>query len=111
MDYLPDEMAYSIDTLPTDPVYKEYVDGGKIYQLEYAFTSKEPCDGNTLTMLGNTQFYQQLSSWVEEQDDAEELPELLGYHAISNRVISSGYLYDADADLGKYQIQMRLLYQ
>ena len=33
VDFLPDDPSYSLDPLPSDPVYRQYVDGGKIYQL------------------------------------------------------------------------------
>lgn len=111
IDYLSNDMAYSLETLPADPVYKQYVDGGKVYQLEYAFTSKASFDGHVRTMIDNSYFYQRLSEWIEEQNDKEILPELVGKRAISNRLETSGYLIDADADLGKYQIQLRLLYE
>ena len=111
VDFLPNDTSYSIDPLPSDPIYRRYVDGGKIYQLEYTFTSKEAYDGNTRTMIDNSFFYQQLSEWVEKQEETGNLPELEGYHAISNVVTSSGYLFDADSDLAKYQVQLRLLYE
>lgn len=111
VDFLPKDPSYSLDPLPSDPVYRRYVDGGKIYQMEYTFTSKEAYDGDTRTMIDNSFFYQKLSEWVEQQEEAENLPVLEGYTAISNIVTSSGYLFDADSDLAKYQVQLRLLYE
>lgn len=111
VDFLPNDPAYSLDPLPSDPVYRQYVDGGKIYQLEYAFTSKAAYDGDARTMIDNSFFYQRLSEWVEQQEEAGNLPELEGYTAIGNTVTSSGYLFDADSDLAKYQVQLRLLYE
>ncbi len=111
VDFLPNDPSYSLDPLPSDPVYRRYVDGGKIYQLEYAFTSKAAYDGDTRTMIDNSFFYQRLSEWVEQQADAGDLPKLEGYIAIGNTVTSSGYLFDADSDLAKYQVQLRLLYE
>ena len=111
VDFLPDDPSYSLDPLPSDPVYRQYVDGGKIYQLEYTFTSKAAYDGDARTMIDNSFFYQQLSEWVEQQEEMDNLPGLEGYTAISNTLISSGYLFDADSDLAKYQVQLRLLYE
>lgn len=111
IDYLPDNRAYSLDPLPADPVYKRYVDGGKIYQFQYSFTSKEPYDGDARTMIDNSCFYQNLSDWVEQQDEEGILPDLNGRTVISNTLMSSYYLFDADADLARYQIQLRLLYE
>ena len=111
VDFLRNDPSYSLDPLPSDPVYRQYVDGGKIYQMEYAFTSKAAYDGDARTMIDNSFFYQQLAEWVEQQEDAGNLPNLEGYTAIGNAVTSSGYLFDADSDLAKYQVQLRLLYE
>lgn len=111
IDYLPNGRAYSLAPLPSDPVYKQYVDGGKIYQFQYSFTSKEAYDGDARTMIDNSYFYQQLSDWVEYQNDQEILPKLEGRTAVSNTLMSSYYLFDSDADLARYQIQLRLLYE
>ena len=111
IDFLPNEMSYSIAPLPADPVYKAYVDGGKIYQLQYSFTSKAAYDGEVRTMIEYSFFYQSLAEWVEGQNDNDNLPVLEGYTAISNTLLTSGYLFDADADLAQYQIQLQLLYE
>ena len=95
----------------TAPVYKEYVDGGKIYQFQYSFTSKEAYDGDARTMIDNSFFYQNLADWVERQDDEGILPMLEGRQVISNTLMSSYYLFGSDADLAKYQVQLRLLYE
>lgn len=98
IDYLPDSRSYSLDPIPAEPVYKEYVDGGKIYQFQYSFTSKEAYDGDARTMIDNSFFYQNLA-------------DLEGRQVISNTLMSSYYLFGSDADLAKYQVQLRLLYE
>lgn len=110
IDFLPNEQSYSIDTLPADPVYKRYTDGGCIYQFEYTFTSKEAYDGDARTMIDNSMFYQRLMHWVEEQNELGNLPELQGYKAVLNATMSGGYLFGVDSDLAQYQMQFRLLY-
>lgn len=111
IDYLPNGRSYSLDPIPSEPVYKEYVDGGKIYQFQYSFTSKEAYDGDSRTMIDNSFFYQNLSEWVEQQNNEDILPELKGRQVISNTLMSSYYLFGSDADLAKYQVQLRLLYE
>lgn len=110
VDYLPGEQSYSIDTLPTDPVYKRYTDGGCIYQYEYTFTSKEAYDGDMRTMVDNSMFYQKLMEWVEKQNDTGNLPEVADRNVLANRVTSNGYLFGVDSDMAQYQMQFRLLY-
>lgn len=110
IDYLQDKQSYSIDTLPSDPVYKRYTDGGCIYQYEYTFTSKEAYDGDMRTMVDNSMFYQKLMEWVERQNESGNLPEIAEKNVLANRVTSSGYLFGIDTDLAQYQMQFRLLY-
>lgn len=110
VDYLPGEQSYSIDTLPSDPVYKRYTDGGCIYQYEYTFTSKEAYDGDMRTMVDNSMFYQSLMEWIETQNDTGNLPEIENRNVLGNRVTSNGYLFSVDSDMAQYQMQFRLLY-
>ncbi|MEG0688827.1 MAG: hypothetical protein RR466_09070, partial [Hungatella sp.] len=108
IDYLPGEQSYSIDTMPSDPVYKRYTDGGCIYQYEYTFTSKEAYDGDMRTMVDNSMFYQRLMEWIETQEDTGNLPEIAERNVLANRVTSNGYLFSVDSDMAQYQMQFRL---
>ncbi|MEG0989164.1 MAG: hypothetical protein RSG54_10615 [Clostridium sp.] len=110
IDYLPGEQSYSIDALPSNPVYKRYTDGGCIYQYEYTFTSKEAYDGDMRTTMDNSMFYQKLMEWIEQQNDTGKLPEVKGHNVLANHVTSNGYLFSVDSDMAQYQMQFRLLY-
>ena len=68
-------------------------------------------NGDARTMIDNSFFYQNLADWVERQDDEGILPMLEGRQVISNTLMSSYYLFGSDADLAKYQVQLRLLYE
>ena len=92
IDYLPDEMAYSIDPIGGDPIYRRYVDGDALRQFQFAITSKEAYDGDARTGIENSEFYQFLQEWIVD-------------------VQMSGYLFSMDSELGKYQIQCRLIYK
>ena len=56
IDYLPDEMAYSIDPIGGDPIYRRYVDGDALRQFQFAITSKEAYDGDARTGIENSGF-------------------------------------------------------
>ena len=47
VDYLGENMEYSIDPLPCDPIIQKYVDGGAKKQFQFAFTSRERYDQDT----------------------------------------------------------------
>ena len=44
VDYIGEEMGYSIDPLPCDPIIQKYMDGGATKQFQFAFTSQEEYD-------------------------------------------------------------------
>ena len=56
VDYLPDEMAYSIDPVGGDPVYKQYTDGTCLEQFQFSLLSKEAYDGDARTGIANSGF-------------------------------------------------------
>lgn len=113
IDYLGVSMSYSIDPLPADPIVRRYMDGGTLKQFIFAFTSKEEFDGDARTGIENSGFYQVFGEWIEEQNNKRNLPELENskQRAVSIEVVQGGYLYDAETDMGQYQIQCRLVYE
>lgn len=111
IDYLGDEMEYSIDPIGADPIYKRYVDGSCLKQFQFAFTSKEAYDGDARTGIANSGFYQAFEEWMENNNMNDILPELDGHEAIRVEVLQSGYLFAPDVDLGWYQMICRLIYK
>ena len=111
IDYLPDEMAYSIDPVGADPIYKKYTDGSCLKQFQFSLTSKEAYDGDARTGIANSGFYQFFEEWIEGNNMKDIYPELEGHQSIRVDVLQSGYLFSAEADLGRYQIICRLIYK
>lgn len=111
VDYLPDEMAYSIDPVGGDPVYKQYTDGTCLKQFQFSLLSKEAYDGDARTGIANSGFYQFFEEWIERNNMNDIFPELEGHTPVRVDVLQSGYLFSAEADLGRYQIICRLIYR
>lgn len=111
IDYLPDEMAYSIDPVGADPIYKKYTDGSCLKQFQFSLTSKEAYDGDARTGIANSGFYQFFEEWIEGNNMKDIYPELEGHQSIRVDVLQSGYLFSEEADLGRYQIICRLIYK
>ena len=111
VDYLPERVSYSIDSMPGDPWYKKYVDGGGVRQLYFAITSKEAYGEDVLSNISNSGFYQALEEWLYENSLKDNLPVLDGYKAVRIETTATAYLMYADVGLGNYQIQCRLLYE
>ena len=111
VDYLPDEMSYSIDPIGGEPIYKRYADGGCLKQYQFALLSKEAYDGDARTGISNSGFYQFLEEWIEENNMLDIYPELELHTPVRVEVVQSGYLFSTEADLGRYQIICRLIYR
>ena len=112
VDYLGDKTGeYTIDVMIETPVIKRYADGGSLRQINFVFGSREYYGADILTNLDNSGFYEAFSEWVEDQNKLNVLPSLEGENtAQSIECLSPGYLFDNQADLARYQIQMRLTY-
>lgn len=112
VDFLgPNATEYTINSIPTDEVLKEYVDGGKLKQYVFVFGSREFYGPDVLQNIENSGFYEKFSDWLEEKTELGELPLLEGNkESNSIEAISSGYLLSATEDTGQYQIQIRLVY-
>ena len=106
VDYLTNELSYSIEPIPSDPYVKKFVDGGGIKQFQFAFTSKESYDASET--VGINQFYEQFSEWIELQNDLGIYP-FEGCTGIE--IMTSEYLFDSESANARYQIQLRVLYE
>lgn len=111
VDYIGEEMGYSIDPLPCDPVVQRYTDGGAKKQFQFAFTSQEEYDQGARINIDNSGFFQYFEEWLEEQNFSDNFPELgTGKIPISLETLNSGYLYDVNGINAKYRIECRLIY-
>lgn len=110
IDYLPESVSYSIDSMQSEPYYKKYVDGGGIKQKYFSITSKE-LFGDLLANIQNSSFCQSFEEWLEDRNENDILPVLDGHTAQRIEVTYSGAFLYADVGTGVYQIQCRLLYE
>ena len=109
VNYLGENQKYSIDTVPANPVIKKYTDGGSLRQQIFVFASQEYYDQETRENLMAAQFYEEFSDWMEGLDKVPELG--VGLKAVRFEILSSGYLYKANTDKARYQLQFRLIYE
>ena len=113
VDYLPEgpTVEYSIDTTPATEIVKQYVDGTSIRQYLFVIRSVQGYGPDVLQNLSNSGFYENLAAWLEEQTKAGNFPDLPeGKDPQKIEAQSTGYLFTAEPDSGKYQIQCRLQY-
>jgi len=116
VDYLPEDtgqagIEYAIATSPTDEVITTYRNGGARCRYPFIISSVNDYGPDARQNIANTGFSETLAKWLREQSRLRNLPELPeGYTARSIRALGSGFLYQPDADAGKYQIQCEMEY-
>lgn len=111
VDYIGEEMGYSIDPLPCDPIVQRYTDGGAKKQFQFAFTSQEEYDQDSRINIENSGFFQAFDEWLEEQSFKGNFPDLEdGKLPVLMETLSSGYLYDVNGVNAKYRVECRLIY-
>lgn len=107
-----DPVAYTIDAdQPSNPIIKKYVDGDTIRQFPFIFASREEYGDDTAKNIANSSFYEELSSWVEQQATERNFPEIGdGKYVQDIRVESIGCPFAVTENTARYQISMNLIY-
>lgn len=108
VDYLENEIAYSIEPTPISPTDTSFIDDSGIKQFAFILASRESYGQETIQNILNTEFYEDFSNWIEEQNFNGELPEIEGIESIE--CMSTGYAYQTGIDTARYQIQLRITY-
>lgn len=112
VDFLGDKAGeYTIEPMPVRQIVKRYTDGASVRQYLFIFGSREYWGDDTRQNMANSGFYEDFSSWLEQQSDAGNLPNMgAGKEARRIEALSTGYLFDETANTARYQIQCRLTY-
>lgn len=108
VDFLaPEEGGYSINASPAKPIIQQYVNGSSKRQFVFVLASSEYYGEDIRQQLDNIGFYQQFAEWIE----TAALPTLSGgKQSIKVETLSSGYVFLAEANAARYQIECRLIY-
>lgn len=113
VDFLGEDAdTYSIDTIPSSEIIKQYKGGGCVKQYQFAISSRRFYDQNIAQNIENLKFFEDLTKWVEDRAKARDLPVMdSGRTAQKIIVTSNAYPFVVTEDgKARYQIQMRLEY-
>lgn len=102
---------YSIESVPSEPVVRRYVDGGELRQYVFVFASREYYDEDMEDNSRAAGFYEELAAWIEDSGKNGRLPVLTGGKALAMEVMSGGYVLSEKAGTARYQMQLRLIYK
>lgn len=111
VDSLADQdAAYSIDPVEGPQVLQQYVGGSSLRQYTFALRSAAS-RGEVQQNLAGSGFSERLGAWMEQQTRARALPALGGGRTpYKLEAVSTGHLFETGPDIGKYEIQCRLVY-
>lgn len=108
LDYLEDEIdSYSIDKTPSNPIYKQYKDGGCLKQITFDFVATAPY--SALENLANSSFFEEFSEWIETNNRKGILPNIDDVQWI--KCTSPDYVLQKVKTVAMYIIQMQLVYK
>lgn len=110
VDYLKDKpQNYSIDKTPSNPIYKDYRDGGCLKQINFDFTVQAPLSSQAIVNLANSKFCEDFMSWIEVNNRRGVLPNIKGIQWI--KCTSPGYILGKTETTAIYIIQMQVVYR
>ncbi len=91
------------------PLYKEYVDGGRVKQFICELCMREAYTFDNSRNVKNTAFLEGVISWLEEQNKKRAYPE--GADFIKAEAISDIYIISNDVSTAEYAVKLRFLYR
>ena len=112
VDWLPESgTAFSIDATPATQILQRYASGSTLRQYLFVVRSVHEYGPDAIANLSVNALYEQLADWMERQTKLRRFPDL--GETREARLIeaqSSGYLFSAEANTARWQIQCRLVY-
>lgn len=109
VDYLKEDInSYAIVQATTTPIVTKYRGGGSIRQIAFDFVVQAPISSRNIENLANSKFGEDFMSWIEEQDDNRNLPEIPNIQHI--QCTSPSYILQRTNTQATYIIQMNCTY-
>lgn len=109
VDFLSNEpIQYVIEPIPVEPIIKAYKDGGSLRQFVFQFGSREYYGADVIQNMANTEFYENFSVLIEDNNRKGVLPNIDGIQSIE--CLSNGTINEDNTNNAKYVIQMRITY-
>ena len=109
VDFLSNEpIEYVIEPIPVEPVIRQYADGSSLRQFVFQFGSREYFGADVIQNMKNTEFYEDFSELIEDNNKKGVLPNIDGIQSIE--CLNNGTINEDNTDNAKYVIQMRITY-
>ena len=110
-----DPTEYAIYSTPNELSYTRDVLGNiffrPIQELNYIFASLFSYSFDILQNLENLGFFSNVINWIYEQNITKNFPVIEEGKVISIMPTLTPYIFDADSDSARYQIQLKINYR
>lgn len=107
----PEPVEFSLVESPVAPIVEQYLDGSSTRQKAVAITAVQDYSPDLLMQLAASGFWAELSAWIDEQNDLDNLPELgADKTACSVEITASHYIFQTGPQSARYQMQILLTY-
>ena len=114
-DYLGDEESYSLDVTPTALKYRENILGEMVLretqEQNFVFASRELYGDQFQQNLSNLAFFQAVSAWIIQQNNARNFPSWEGGEVTAIVPTLSAYPIAMGSAFARYQIQIKVTYR
>lgn len=109
VDFLSNKpIEYVIEPIPMEPILRQYADGSSLRQFVFQFGSREYFGADVIQNMKNTEFYEDFSELIEDNNRKGVLPKINGIQSIE--CLNNGTINEDNTDNAKYVIQMRITY-
>ena len=109
VDFLSNKpIEYVIEPIPVEPVIRQYADGSSLRQFVFQFGSREYFGADVIQNMKNTEFYEDFSELIEDNNKKGVLPKINGIQSIE--CLNNGTINEDNTNNAKYVIQMRITY-
>lgn len=114
-DYLADEASYSLDMTPSALRYRENILGEMVLretqEQNFVFASRDPYGDDFQQNLENLAFFQAVSAWIIEQNNARDFPAWEGGEVTAIVPTLTAYPMTMGSAFARYQIQIKVTYR
>ena len=106
---------YGVFSVPSSIQYRENILGEQVPQMNqeqnFIFAAKAPYGTDIRQNLDNLGFWQDVTSWILEQNQTHNLPDWDGGKVRAIYPTLTGAMVQAGSDTARYQLQLRVAYQ
>lgn len=115
-DYIGEKATeYSVFSVPSSLRYRENILGHKVLRTkqeqDFIFAARVPYGRDVKQNLDNLAFFQDIASWIQEQNKAENFPEWEGGVVSGIEVSNTGAPIMTDSAAARYQFTIKVTYK